>query len=121
MDSSRRATLIAGLTATARKRWCMQSNSRSGGSFRPRSASREFGGLRAVPSLTSRRTATASGNDSAKTERLFWGTRFWRWCARCSARSRQRQALSELDDRLLEDIGVTRQKADGEAAKPFWK
>jgi uncharacterized protein YjiS (DUF1127 family) len=44
-----------------------------------------------------------------------------RWCARCSARSRQRQALSQLDDRLLEDIGVTRQQAIAEAAKSFWK
>jgi uncharacterized protein YjiS (DUF1127 family) len=50
----------------------------------------------------------------------IWGM-FWRWCIRCSARSRQRQALSSLDDRLLEDIGVTRQEADVEAAKPFWK
>jgi uncharacterized protein YjiS (DUF1127 family) len=29
--------------------------------------------------------------------------------------------LSDLDDRLLEDIGVTRQQANVEAAKPFWK
>jgi uncharacterized protein YjiS (DUF1127 family) len=94
MDSSRRAILIAGLTATAGKR----------------------------SSLTSRRTATASGNyNRAKTQRLFWGTRFWRWCARCSARSRQREALSSLDDRALKDIGMTRQQANAEAAKPFWK
>ena len=59
--------------------------------------------------------------DRAKIQRLFWGTRFWRWCVRCSARSRQRKALSTLDDRLLEDIGVTRQQANAEAAKPFWK
>jgi uncharacterized protein YjiS (DUF1127 family) len=50
-----------------------------------------------------------------------WGARFWRWCARCSERARQRDALSELDDRLLEDIGVTRQQANAEAAKPFWR
>jgi uncharacterized protein YjiS (DUF1127 family) len=76
MDSSRRAILIAGLTATAGKRSCRQSYGR---------------------------------------------TRFWRWCARRSARSRQREALSRLDDRLLEDIGVTRQQANAEAAKPYWK
>jgi uncharacterized protein YjiS (DUF1127 family) len=46
---------------------------------------------------------------------------FWRWCASCSARSRQRGALAELDDHLLEDIGITRQQASAEAAKPFWK
>jgi uncharacterized protein YjiS (DUF1127 family) len=66
--------------------------------------------------------ATASGNyDRARTQRLFWGTRFWRWCARYSARSRQREALSSLDDRALKDIGMTRQQANAEAAKPFWK
>jgi uncharacterized protein YjiS (DUF1127 family) len=35
--------------------------------------------------------------------------------------SRQREALSRLDDHLLDDIGVTRQQANAEAAKPFWK
>jgi uncharacterized protein YjiS (DUF1127 family) len=37
------------------------------------------------------------------------------------ARSRQRQALGALDDRLLRDIGVSRQQALGEAAKWFWR
>ena len=100
----------------------MHSSRRSDDSFGPRSVSRDSGGFGTVPSLTGRRTATASGNyDTAKTQRWFWGTRFWRWCARCSARSRQREALSRLDDRLLEDIGVTRQQANAEATKPFWK
>jgi uncharacterized protein YjiS (DUF1127 family) len=68
------------------------------------------------------RTAIAYGSyDGAKTRRSSWGMRFWRWCARCSARSRQREALLGLDGRLLEDIGVTRQQANAEAAKPFWK
>jgi uncharacterized protein YjiS (DUF1127 family) len=49
------------------------------------------------------------------------GTWFWRWCARCSERSRQRQALAQLDDHDLKDIGMTRQQAKTEAAKPFWK
>jgi len=72
--------------------------------------------------FTSRRTATASDNyDSAKTEASLWGTQFWHWCARCSARSRERRALARLDDNALRDIGVTRRQADAEAAKPFWK
>jgi uncharacterized protein YjiS (DUF1127 family) len=72
--------------------------------------------------FTSRSKATASGNyDRAKTQRLPWGTRCWRWYARCSARSRQRQALAQLDDRALKDVGITREQADAEAAKPFWK
>jgi uncharacterized protein YjiS (DUF1127 family) len=62
-----------------------------------------------------------SGSGGAAIARFFWDTRFWRWCARCSARSRQREALLRLDDHLLEDIGVTRQQANAEAAKPFWK
>jgi uncharacterized protein YjiS (DUF1127 family) len=40
------------------------------------------------------------------------------------ARSRQRKALGELaalNDDLLRDIGVTREEAFREAAKPFWR
>jgi uncharacterized protein YjiS (DUF1127 family) len=36
-------------------------------------------------------------------------------------RSRQRRALSELDDERLDDIGVTRTEAEREFAKPFWR
>ena len=51
----------------------MDFSRRSDDSFRPRSASRDCGGLRAVPSLIRRWTGTASGNsDEAKTQRLFW-------------------------------------------------
>jgi uncharacterized protein YjiS (DUF1127 family) len=50
-----------------------------------------------------------------------WGLQFLHWCLRCSERSRQRQALAELDDHHLKDIGKTRQEAMAEAAKPFWK
>jgi len=40
------------------------------------------------------------------------------------ARSRQRKALGDLavlNDDLLRDIGVTREEAFREAAKPFWR
>jgi uncharacterized protein YjiS (DUF1127 family) len=42
---------------------------------------------------------------------------------RWAARRRQRAALRELadDPHLLKDIGVTRQQALDEAAKPFWR
>ena len=33
----------------------------------------------------------------------------------------QRQALRELDNRLLADIGLTREQAIEEANKPFWR
>jgi uncharacterized protein YjiS (DUF1127 family) len=36
-------------------------------------------------------------------------------------RARQRQALADLDDRLLRDIGMTRRQAMGEFNKPFWR
>ena len=70
----------------------------------------------AVNSFTSERGAATSSH-----RRLGWGTRFLLWGVRCSERSRQRQALAELDDHHLKDIGVTRQQAIDEAAKPFWK
>jgi uncharacterized protein YjiS (DUF1127 family) len=39
---------------------------------------------------------------------------------RWHGKSRQRQALAELDRRLLDDIGVTPSAARQEARKPFW-
>ena len=35
-------------------------------------------------------------------------------------RARQRRRLSELDDRMLEDIGLTRADVSREVEKPFW-
>lgn len=36
-------------------------------------------------------------------------------------RAHQRRQLAQLDDRALEDIGVSRAQAEAEAAKPFWQ
>ncbi len=36
-------------------------------------------------------------------------------------RSKQRRALSKMDYRLLDDIGVTRAAANYETRKPFWR
>ena len=36
-------------------------------------------------------------------------------------RARQRGCLAELDGRLLEDIGVSREQALTESDKPFWR
>jgi uncharacterized protein YjiS (DUF1127 family) len=36
-------------------------------------------------------------------------------------RRRQRKALLELDAQLLADIGLSREQAEQEARKPFWK
>lgn len=35
-------------------------------------------------------------------------------------RARQRRRLSELDDRMLKDIGLTRADVSREVEKPFW-
>ena len=46
----------------------------------------------------------------------------WVWALeRMHDRWQQRQALLDLQDRLLEDIGITREEAEREARKPFWK
>ena len=48
-----------------------------------------------------------------------------RWVVRnvheWNERSRQRQALAELDDHLLKDIGISRPAAAVEASQPFWR
>jgi uncharacterized protein YjiS (DUF1127 family) len=38
-----------------------------------------------------------------------------------SARARQRRHLAQLDDRMLRDIGKTREQALEESQKPFWR
>ncbi len=46
--------------------------------------------------------------------------RLWRVILRWLDRARQRDALSELDERLLADIGVSPGEAAAEAKKPMW-
>jgi uncharacterized protein YjiS (DUF1127 family) len=43
------------------------------------------------------------------------------WCRTALERRRQRIALAALNDDLLRDIGVTREEARVESAKPFWR
>ena len=50
--------------------------------------------------------------------------RLVRWIEAVSGmfrRRHQRQAMLELDDHLLADIGLTREQAEQEARKAFWK
>jgi uncharacterized protein YjiS (DUF1127 family) len=41
--------------------------------------------------------------------------------SRWIVRRHQRKALSELDEHSLNDVGLSREQASCEAAKPFWK
>lgn len=43
--------------------------------------------------------------------------RLWRW----NDRHRQRLDLAELEDRMLDDIGITRGMAERECRKPPWR
>jgi uncharacterized protein YjiS (DUF1127 family) len=72
-----------------------------------------------MPAILPSQALWGERHEDAETCR--WTARFTRWCARCCARSQQRRALAQLDDHFLRDIGVTRQQAIAEAAKPFWK
>lgn len=37
-----------------------------------------------------------------------------------AARAREREELAAMDDHRLADLGITREQAAREAAKPFW-
>ncbi len=70
------------------------------------------------PAISSRRTEVApepsrKGHEPAGHLWLVW-LREWR------RRHRSRISLSELNDCMLKDIGVTYAEAEHEANKPFW-
>jgi uncharacterized protein YjiS (DUF1127 family) len=50
-----------------------------------------------------------------------WVVRVFAAADRALQRRRQRNALLELSDRQLKDIGVTREQAQKEGHKPFWR
>ncbi|MBK8971014.1 MAG: DUF1127 domain-containing protein [Hahellaceae bacterium] len=52
--------------------------------------------------------------------RLFF-RKAWCWLAIARQRYRTRQQLAQLDDRALQDIGLSRADACQEAEKPFWR
>ena len=64
--------------------------------------------------LPSAECASLTGTLHAFAERLR--ERFGLWLRR----ARSRRELSELDERTLQDIGVTRSQARFESSKPFW-
>jgi uncharacterized protein YjiS (DUF1127 family) len=81
-----------------------------------------FGRIRPKPvyiRLTPAWTPTAPGPNRGGREptRDSWLALLRTWYQR----HRSRILLSELDDRLLKDIGLTYYEAEHEANKPFWR
>jgi len=67
----------------------------------------------AAASARSRRTAIDDLSDAAQ---WVLGTlRQWR------RRSREREQISRMDERMLKDIGITRAEALRLGSKPFWR
>ena len=54
-----------------------------------------------------------SGRDEANTA-------WWTWVREAWRRRRSRTYVTQLDDHMLKDIGITRAEAEWEANKPFW-
>ncbi len=46
---------------------------------------------------------------------------FGRWCLLCHARAAQRRHLAELEERMLDDVGITPAQARAESTKPWWR
>jgi uncharacterized protein YjiS (DUF1127 family) len=44
-----------------------------------------------------------------------------RWLAEAAERQHSRRQLRELNERALQDLGLTRLDAEAEAQKPFWR
>jgi uncharacterized protein YjiS (DUF1127 family) len=65
--------------------------------------------------LPARTAAPACEPPASHWRRALALLRTWR------QRFRDREALAQLDDRSLRDIGLTRCDALGEADKPFWR
>ena len=45
----------------------------------------------------------------------------YQWLVNWSERRRQRQALADLDQRLLDDVGISGEEQIAEISKPFWR
>jgi uncharacterized protein YjiS (DUF1127 family) len=52
---------------------------------------------------------------------LWWLARGLIWVREALAHRRQRRALAKLDDRLLDDTGISRSEADREAGRQPWQ
>jgi uncharacterized protein YjiS (DUF1127 family) len=67
-----------------------------------------------------RNTILAPSYDRSLAETGILGSLRLRRLWRVLARQRSRACLRALDDHMLNDIGLTRDQATVESAKPFW-
>ena len=75
--------------------------------------------LSSTPEFTDDRVPALSATQS--NVRRMTGQRWLRVIGVWIERDRQRRALARLDDRRLDDVGITHSEAVREIAKPFWR
>ena len=63
---------------------------------------------------------TATCVNTAATARPTRGFPLITWLVHAWNANRQRRVLANLDDRRLEDLGLTYREARHEASRPFW-
>ena len=73
-----------------------------------------------MPSSTLRETTLLPVPHTAP-RRSRWMIEMLREIGAWVALIRERHALAELDPRLLDDVGIPREAAARESAKPFWR
>lgn len=66
-----------------------------------------------LPELAARRRRTGAALAALR--------RCGAWCLLCARRAEQRRRLTELDEHMLKDIGVSARAAADESRKPFWR
>jgi uncharacterized protein YjiS (DUF1127 family) len=84
-----------------------------------RRAGRDILGIEYEDMSMSTTTLRSTAGSAAASDRYLPGNLIARLRA-VQARHASRQALARMDARLLADIGLTREQALREAAKPFW-
>jgi uncharacterized protein YjiS (DUF1127 family) len=78
-----------------------------------------FSGALSMPRVPGARPVSRSHQSNCGQSPALRSRQWWNW----PERQRQREALRELadDKHLLDDLGLTRDQALDEAAKPFWR
>ena len=66
-------------------------------------------------------TADRLSSHSVPAHGEHWLVRGWTTLHTWLARSRERHMLTELDEHMLKDIGMTRADVVVESGKPFWE